>query len=1075
MNKMFLLLMITGLLSCGLHAQLIPKAKVISGKVLSAGGDQYLPGATVRALKNNIAVKADESGSFTIVIDQLPDTLQFSHVGFHSANIPALKYGNGLMITLQPLSSTLEPVLINTGYQKIKPNEVNGAVTMIDNKTLNQQTGTNILDRLKNVTSGLAFNEGYGNSNTQSKTGISIRGLSTINGPLDPLIVLDNFIYEGDIKNINPADIESITILKDAAAASIWGARAGNGVIVITTKKGKFNQKLKVDFSTSFISSGKPNLFSLPDMSTSDYIEMEQFLYNHGYFNSTISMDYNPLPPAVEIFLQRSKGLISANDSASQINRLKGIDVKNQYSKYFYQPAFMQQYSLNLRGGSQNLAWLIGGSYNKNTDNLGAIYEKMNFRFSNTYKPMKNLDLNIDVYYTGSSTKSGKDGYTTVSSINGRHVSYLEFTDADGNALPVEKTYNNDYIDTAGGGKLLDWKYYPLNDYKHDRNTTHLEDLVANAGISYHILRPLELNIQYQFQQQRTNSESNADIESYETRNLINSYSQLDPVTGVVNYNIPVGGILKLNNTVQKSQNLRGQFNFSKHWKESNLSAIAGAEIRAVTSNGNSDIYYGYNKDPLTYANIDLVNRYPNFVTGRSQTIPGAASLSATTNRFVSVYSNLSYQFRERYTVSASARKDGSNIFGVTTNDKWKPLWSAGIGWEASRENFYHFSWLPFLKLRASYGFSGNVDLSKTALAVGGYGNDFITNLPDAAINTINNPGLKWEQTGQMNLGIDFYSKNRSISGSIDYYHKKGSDLYGLTPYDYTTWGRQNTIVKNVADMKGNGLDALITFLFIQRNNFSWKTALLYNYNSSKTTKYFDDTYNNLTVILGATGRFISPVVGKPLYGIAAYKWAGLDKEGNPQGYLNGKPGTDYVAIYNEAVSNGLNEGNVVFIGSGVPTSFGSVINTWTLRQLEISVNISYKLGYYLFKPSLSYSGLVSQGIGNKEYSNRWQKPGDEVATNVPSFVYPLDSWRDAFYSAASVNVVKGDHIRLQYVNISYLFANKKILPLQQLKLFFNIANVGILWRANDARVDPDYPGTITPPTLFSFGANINF
>src|SRR5690242_20105044 len=220
MKKKFLLLIMTGLISYGLDAQILSKTKMISGKVLSAGGDQYLPGATVRALKNNIAVRADESGSFTILVDRLPDTLQVSHVGFHSANIPVLQYGNGLMITLQPLSSTLEPVLINTGYQEMKPNEVNGAVTVIDNKTLNRQTGTNILDRLKNVTSGVAFNEGYGNSNAQNKTGISVRGLSTINGPLDPLIVLDNFIYEGDIKNINPNDIESITILKDAAAAS---------------------------------------------------------------------------------------------------------------------------------------------------------------------------------------------------------------------------------------------------------------------------------------------------------------------------------------------------------------------------------------------------------------------------------------------------------------------------------------------------------------------------------------------------------------------------------------------------------------------------------------------------------------------------------------------------------------------------------------------------------------------------------------------------------------------------------------------------------------------------------------
>src|SRR5690242_5052150 len=340
MSKKIFFFLIAGLLFNGLKAQLISKTEMISGKVVSAGEGQYLAGATIRAIRNNVAVGADESGSFSISIKNLPDTLLVSHVGFRSSRIPVRKYSGGLLVALKPLNGKLETVVVNTGYQKMKPNEVNGAVTVIDNKMLNQQTGINILDRLKNVTSGVAFNEGYGNNNAQNKTDISIRGLSTINGPLDPLIVLDNFIYEGNISNINPQDIESITVLKDAAAASIWGARAGNGVIVITTKKGRFNQKLKVDFSTSFISTNKPDLFSLPDMSTADYIDMEQFLYNKGYFNSTISRAYNPLPPAVEVFLQRNQGLISAADSAQQINRLKGIDVKNQYTKYFYQPAF---------------------------------------------------------------------------------------------------------------------------------------------------------------------------------------------------------------------------------------------------------------------------------------------------------------------------------------------------------------------------------------------------------------------------------------------------------------------------------------------------------------------------------------------------------------------------------------------------------------------------------------------------------------------------------------------------------------------------------------------------------------
>jgi TonB-linked SusC/RagA family outer membrane protein len=1069
MNAKIFLFIIAGLLSYAGHSQ----GNLIKGKIRSAEDGQLLSGSTIRCAKNRITVTADESGSFTILLTLLPDTLFISHTGYLPKQLIVFKPETGLALDLEPSASTLDSVVVNTGYQQIKPNEVNGSVVVIDNKTLNQQTGINILDRLKDVTSGVSFNEGYNNGNAQNKTSISVRGLSTINGPLDPLIVLDNFIYEGNIKNINPGDIESITVLKDAAAASIWGARAGNGVIVITTKKGKFNQKLKVQFASSIILTQKPAILSLPEMSSKDDINLEEYLFNKGFFDQTINRGYEALTPAVEVFLARRNGYLTAGDSAHQIDALKNVDSRKQYYKYFYRPALTQQYALSLRGGSNNLAWLVSGTYDKNKDNLSATYEKMNFRFSNTYKPVKNVQLNLDVYYSGSKSVTGKYSYNTITSINGRHVPYTRFADDSGAPLSVANFYRDQYVDTAGAGSLLDWKYYPLEDYKHNKGISRLDEIIANAGLSYRVFKPLEFSVQYQFQQQRNNSTYNSDIESYNTRNIINLFSQLNRTTGIVKYIVPRGGILQLINSVTKSHNVRGQVNFAKNWNNHDFKAIAGAEVREVTSNSNGSIFYGYNEDPLNYANVDFVNYYPTFVTGNYQSIPGPLSLSATTNRFVSVYSNLSYIFRQRYTLSASVRKDGSNIFGVNTNAKWKPLWSIGFGWQISKERFYSIPWLPYLKLRTTYGYSGNVDLSKTALPLAGHSNDNVTNLPIASINTINNPDLKWEQSGQLNFGIEFSTKNRWLSGSIDYYHKKGTDLYGQTPYDYTTWGTQSTIIKNVADMKGGGLDVMLITQNINKA-FKWGTSILYNYNTSKTTSYFDNAYRNLTVLFGS-GRFISPVIGKPLYAIAAYKWAGLDNKGNPQGYFDGKPSTDYLNIYNEAVANGLNNGNAVFIGPALPTSFGSVINTFSWKQLEVAINISYKLGYYFLKPSVSYSGIVSQGGGNKEYANRWQKPGDELRTNVPSFVYPVDSRRDAFYSGSEINVLKGDNFRLQYINVSYLFSKKDMPAFDQLRVYFNIADVGLLWRANHQNIDPDYPYTIPPSTSFSLGVNLNF
>ncbi len=1066
MSKLFLLLFQLLLLSASAQNS-------ITGTITSGNDNLPVQGATIKSLHAGNAVTSNAKGIFTIRVASLPDTLYITHISYHTQSIVVTRVNQPVTCNLEPVTKDLETITINTGYQKLKPNETTGAVTQVNNKLLNQQVGTDILKRLEAVTSGLSFTEGYGNGNTQNKTAISIRGPGTINGPLDPLIVVDNFIYDGDIRNINPNDVESITILKDAAAASIWGARAGNGVIVITTKKGRFNQKLKLEFNSTVIITQKPNLTALPEMNIAGYIDVEQFLFNKGYFSNTIAQQYKAISPAVELFLKRSNGQLSAADSATQVNALKNTDSKQLYKNYFYQQAVTQQYALNLRGGADNLAWLVSGTYDQSIDHLSAQYNKLNFRFSNTYRPVKKLLVDLSVYYTAGKSVTGKPAYNTVTSVNGRYVPYLQLTSANGTPLPVATLYRNAYTDTAGGGKLINWQYIPLEDYKYNRGITHVDEILATAGISYQLLKSLQLEVKYQFQQQRTNNEATATIQSFDTRNTINLFTQIDRSAGTVKYIVPLGDILTINNSLLLSQNLRSQFNFSKTWQQHQLTAIAGAEIRQLASTSNGARYYGYKKDPLTISNVDMVNSYPTFITGSTAVIPGSFNLSNRLNRFVSFYSNVAYSFKQRYSFSASARKDGSNIFGVNTNDKWKPLWSAGAGWQISAEEFYKFKAIPFLKLRTTYGCSGNVDLSRSALPVAYYGVDRLTNFPTAIISTLNNPELRWEQAAQFNIGAEFQIKNQVLTGSVDWYQKKGTDLYGQTPYDYTAWGQQNTLIKNAANMKGHGVDVMLSSRNINKV-FKWSTTLLYNFNTAKTTKYNDSRALTLTSLL-STGHNITPVVGKPLYAIAAYKWGGLDAAGNPQGYLNGQLSTNYSAIFSEALAKGLDNSSIYFVGSAIPTSFGSLINTFIWKQFELSVNISYKAGYYFGKPAINYSALVNNGTGNEEYSQRWQKPGDELLTNVPSFQYPVNTERDNFYSIAEINVLRGDHVRLRYINLSYNWQNKNKPQLLQLQFYINAANLGILWKANKYGIDPDYPASIPDPKSFAAGIKASF
>src|SRR5690242_11626999 len=280
---------------------------LLTGKVVNQKGEP-VPGATIKIKGENMGATTDEKGAFTLTGFHSNDMMMVSAIGYQTAEIK-LNGQKELSISLKPDVRELSQVTISTGYQEIPKERATGSFDFIDNKTLNQQVGTNILNRLDGVASAVLFPK----QNLQKGPDFMIRGLSTINGPKNPLIIVNNFPYDGDINNINPNDVESVTILKDAAASSIWGVRAGNGVVVITTKKGRFNQPLKVDFNTDVIVSGKPNLSSLRTISSRDYIDVEEMLFDKGYYNSRLNNTYSfpAVSPVVEILAKQKAGLIS--------------------------------------------------------------------------------------------------------------------------------------------------------------------------------------------------------------------------------------------------------------------------------------------------------------------------------------------------------------------------------------------------------------------------------------------------------------------------------------------------------------------------------------------------------------------------------------------------------------------------------------------------------------------------------------------------------------------------------------------------------------------------------------------
>ena len=329
-----------------------------------------------------------------------------------------------------------------------------------------------------------------------------------------------------------------------------------------------------------------------------------------------------------------------------------------------------------------------------------------------------------------------------------------------------------------------------------------------------------------------------------------------------------------------------------------------------------------------------------------------------------------------------------------------------------------------------------------------------------------------------LNVGIDFAFAKNVIRGTLEYYSKKGTDIIGeneLAPstgfIDMNTF--TNTVKGNYANMKGRGLDVQLNSKNIS-GKFKWSSQLLFSYATDVVTHYGGTILPSSLVSLGGgASGYVIPLAGKPVFGIYSFRWAGLDPlSGNPQGYVDGKVSQDYSNL-----SNPTQLADIEYNGSARPQYYGAFGNTFSYRNWSLFINISYKFGYYFNRLSVNYYNLVNYYALNKDYSIRWQKPGDEKITQVPSFSYPVNYSRDIFYNSSSILVEKGDHIRLQGISLNYDLnkINCPFLPFNQIKLYAYINNVGIIWRANSKGLDPDYPLGIPAPRTCSIGLRVDF
>ncbi|MBL7761696.1 MAG: SusC/RagA family TonB-linked outer membrane protein [Sediminibacterium sp.] len=1011
-----------------------------------------IAGASVVVKGSTKGVSTNENGEFELKGVDDNATLVISGVNIERLEIKVNgREELGILKTTAKISELADVTItaVNTGYQQIPKERATGSFVLIDSALINRSVSTNIIDRLEGVTSGLAFNKnirvGAGSSSTISRANestLSIRGRSTLNSNPSPLIIMDNFPFDGDLSAINPDDIESITILKDASAAAIWGTQSGNGVIVLTTKKGKLNQPLLVNIN-SWVSIGeRPNLYYSPFMKSSDYIEVEKFLFSNGNYTSSFSSPSTPLTPVVAILQKRALGQISAADSATMLDQLAGVDIRNDLNKYLYRWTSNQHCDINLTGGSiSNRYFFSAGIDNTQPSLKGNRYQRATIRANNSYFLFnKRLELYAGVQFQQSTTVRNNSG-----AIDGGYIPYQRLADEKGGALAIYNTsLRNSYQDTAGQGILLDWRYRPLDEIKFADNETKLTDYRIDVSAKFKIVKGLFAETFFNYSKGISEQINYQSSKTYFARNLINTFSAINFVSGSVTRPLPLGGILDENNYTYQSKVSRAQLNYTNIFNGIHaITGLIGVEVKKNESFSSTNRLYGYDKSNRTFINVDLANQYPRYNATGTALIPSGITNKGGITNFISQYILVGYTYKSRYSITVSGRRDESNIYGVNSNMKGVPLYSVGFGWHASKEGFYNIQWLPYLKFRVTNGYQGNSNTAVAALTTISYGSNNTYGAASASVSNIPNPNLRWEKVNHWNFGVDFELKDKILSGSIEYFSKKGEDLIALTLLDPTTGN--SSFLGNTADITTSGFDIVINSKNINTKKFSWYTTLIVNYAKDKVINFLGNKSTNGTYTSLIT---INPVIGYPLYSLFAYKWAGLDSAGNPQGLLDGKVSQNYSGFGTSTDRQDLN-----YMGPVNPPLTGSVINRFVYKNISLSFLLTCKFGNYFRRQSVNYNLFATKSgvIGSPDYNLRWKKPGDEKYTSVPSMIYPANSSRDAFYESSDILVEKGDHIRFQDVQIAYSISSQALskIGFESVSVYATAANLGIVWRSN--------------------------
>lgn len=1048
MRKLTFLLACLFMTSLGLvNAQ----SKTASGKVLSADDGQPIIGASIIVKGTKTATVTDINGQFSINIPATSQTLVISYIGMKSTEV----VGNtNMVIQLESSSSELDEVMV-VAYGTTTKKSFTGSAQVIRSEELSKRIVTSVTKALDGQIAGVQTTSGSGQPG--SGASIIIRGLGSINASNNPLYVVDGVAYDGSINAINPSDIESISVLKDASAAALYGARGGNGVVLITTKKSNVtSDKLEINFRSTFgVSSRAISAYSTLDQK--DYLQTAFQAYKNQQIengadpsvagaaaltamSSTttgllgVNEQYNPYNFALADLIDPSTGIIRSDASL--------LYNQNWMDEILAKNPLRQEYQLSFNGGNAKNQYSASFSY---------------------------LDEKGILKTTGFNRFTGRLNFES------QAKSWLKFGSSLNYALTKAKTGTDDTessISNIWYSAQFMAPIYPV--YTLDANKQITYDSSGNKLFDYGEARP---------------SGAQANFNSIATLYNDRYYSNSDNINGRGFVEIVPKGILE-GLKIRANIGVDNINSYSTTYYNPYFGNAATVSGRLTKENGRT-LSYTFNQlvsyeKKLNSHSFDLLLGHEsyaylyNYLTAQKTGFPfgglyelTAGSTIADANsyennyRIESFFSRLNYNFAEKYYLSGSIRTDGSSRF--YKDNQWGLFWSAGASWRISEESFLNDAdWIDNITLKASFGEQGNDAVSSyyawQALYDLGYPN---ANTNGAVVSSLENTNLTWEVNQNTNIGTEFKLFNR-LSGSIEYYNRKTIDMLLYKPMA-TSLGFDGSYA-NIGNMRNSGLEVTLGYDVIKRNDLKWTITLIGQTLRNKVLKLVDGS--------DITSGYQIIREGEPLYSFYMVRSAGVDPATGDRLYWfykkdedgNKIEGSDYTS---NDYSNTTNYRTLC--GSRYPSFQGSVNNTLSYKGFDLSALVTYSIGGKVL--DYTYASFMNpMYIGQNYHENvlrAWKNPGD--VTDIPKIVLG----QTVVYS--DQYLIDASYCNIKNITFGYTF-NKSLLKkagIQSLRLFASGENLHLFTSMKG--MDPQYNFTGTNDYSYSanrvvsMGVDINF